>query len=101
MNGQIDSKNFVLVPEAVINEIREYLVKILSREERADDTTSANLEDWITEKDTQRLLGKKTTTLYNLRVAGKLVSTKIGNKTFYSKSSIMKLLDNNKRGRTK
>jgi len=95
-NDSANIHNLVLVPETVINELVEGIRELRSREYYTNTTSPINLKDWITEKDTQKLLGKKTTTLYNLRRQGKLVSTKNGNTTYYSMESIMKLLDDNK-----
>lgn len=49
------------------------------------------LENWITEKETMILLKTKKTTLYNLRKAGKLVSTNT-RPIFYCLNSINEFL---------
>ena len=51
---------------------------------------------WLSEKEMQARSGLKTTSLWKLRVDGKLVSSKIGKRTYYKLSSFLELLENNK-----
>ena len=52
-------------------------------------------EKWLTELQTQNILGKKTTSLWALRRKGKLKFSKIGGKIFYCAKSIERLLERN------
>lgn len=88
--------NLVVMPEDALNELLETQKNILSSLTNSDNQNSFG--DWLDEKSTQKVLGKKTTTLWSLRKKGLLTYTKIGNKIFYSKSDILKLLEANKQG---
>lgn len=67
---------------------------VLTKVERT--TKPSSLEEWITEKEAQDVLGKKATSLWSHRKNGELVYTKIGKKTYYSRESVMALLNANK-----
>lgn len=54
------------------------------------------LQKWLTEKEAQEALEKGTTALWNLRKQGKIKSSKIGGKTYYSVESIQSYLNANK-----
>ncbi|MCC6279274.1 MAG: helix-turn-helix domain-containing protein [Saprospiraceae bacterium] len=51
----------------------------------------------MTEKEVQELTGKKATTLWKMRNKGLLEFTKINNKVFYNRESIIGLMEQNKR----
>lgn len=89
-------QNLIVMPEEAYNELLETQKNILSN--LTNSETQNSFGDWLTEKDTQKILGKKTTTLWSLRKKGLLTYTKVGNKIFYSKSDILKLLEANKQG---
>lgn len=74
--------------ESLLHEIKSKIDSLISNPQK-------DLGDWIPEKAAQELTGKKTTSLWKLRVAGKLVASKIGGKVFYRKSGIIQLLENN------
>ena len=59
--------------------------------------SSSPIKKWLSEKETQDLLGKKATTLWKMRNKGLLEFTKINNKVFYSKESIDRLMEHNKK----
>ena len=52
--------------------------------------------NYIPESEAKKLLDKKTTWFWQMRTNGKLPFSKVGNKVFYQKSDIVKLLENNK-----
>ena len=54
------------------------------------------IPEWVPEKEMQTRTGLKTTALWKLRFEGKIVSSKIGRKTYYQLSSFFKLLENNR-----
>ena len=53
----------------------------------------SSLQNWISEKEAQSILGKKVTSLWKLRKEGQIISTKVGHKIFYSMKSIQELLE--------
>jgi hypothetical protein len=55
-----------------------------------------DLGDWLSEDETRALLNRGATSLWDLRKRKKIIYTKIGNQIFYSKDSILKLLERNK-----
>jgi len=57
--------------------------------------SNLQLSDWLTEAQTQEMLGCKTTKLWQLRSEGKIKFSKIGSKTFYKLSSILNYLEEN------
>jgi hypothetical protein len=89
--------NLLVIPEDAINELLENQKTIMSVISN-DENSSSGIGDWIPEKEAQRILGRKTTTMYNLRSTGRIETTKFGSKVFYSKSSILKFLEANKKG---
>jgi hypothetical protein len=50
---------------------------------------------WLTEIETQQLLGCRGTKLWQMRSKGLLKSSKFGSKTFYRLSSIIEVLEKN------
>ena len=50
---------------------------------------------WLSEAEMQDLTGFKTTKLWQLRVQGRLKSSKIGKKTFYNLNSWLRMLEEN------
>lgn len=51
------------------------------------------VEEWLTEKEVQLLIGLKTTSLWKLRRLGRIKYSKIGQKVFYSKKSILRYFE--------
>lgn len=73
-------------------------------EQKIDDLNSRafnrseSLDDWIDETTVRHLTGLGKSTLYKLRQAGKLTSSRFGErKVFYRKSDLKKLLDKNEK----
>jgi hypothetical protein len=58
-------------------------------------STELQIPGWLSEKEMQACSGLKTTSLWKLRIEGKLVSSKIGKRTYYQLSSFLDLLENN------
>jgi len=54
-----------------------------------------NLGDWLNEDQAKELLGYGTTSLWGLRRTGKIESSKVGGRTYYSRSSIIEYLEKN------
>jgi hypothetical protein len=86
-----------LVPQEFLEEIsekQELILELLSGERESNQT----LGDFISEADASKMLGRKTTWFWNLRKKGILPFTKVGNKVFYAKQDILKMLEQNKKG---
>lgn len=88
------AEKLVILPEYKYREITEKLNALLHAVSIPTEH-SVRLPEWLTEKETQRLLGKKTTALWKLRNEGKILFSKIGGSTFYSLTSIKKFLEKN------
>ena len=56
--------------------------------------TGRYTKDWLKSNEVRKLLGISPNTLQNLRVTGKLYSSKVGGIHYYRFSEIEKLLDN-------
>jgi len=99
MSSKEQQTTFILLPEAEFKGLLEMKDKVDRILELLQDGSKGKegVGNFISEKDAQRLLGKKYSSLYNLRVNGKLAFTKIGNKTFYSTKDITGLLEANTR----
>jgi hypothetical protein len=86
----------IVVPKDFLTELKENQERIIDMLGSFKPEADA-IGDYITEKEASKLLGRKTTWFWNLRKIGKLPFTKVGNKIFYQKASIIQLLDANKR----
>lgn len=86
---------FILLPKTQLDELVNKLDKVL---EIVTDNAGKPLQigDWIPEKEAQALLQVKTTTLWSLRRRNKVKWTKTNRKVYYSKSSILGLLEKGK-----
>jgi hypothetical protein len=90
-------QSFVLTPQDSLNEILKVQKEIISVLSKGENQ-SAGIGDWIPEKEAQKILGKKVTSLWDLRKRGKLTFTKVGNKVFYSRNNIIKFMESNMKG---
>lgn len=86
-------QNLCLIPEDVLDDIKNTQLKILSFFEASNKD---ELGDYITEKQAKELLKKKSTWFWSMRKTGQLKFSKIGKAIYYSKSDIMKLFEQNK-----
>lgn len=82
---------FILIPQKQFTDLEEKVNKLLE----ISSSKMAKMEDWISEKEAQALLGLKETSMWALRKRKQLVFSKIGSKTFYSLKSIERLLNKN------
>lgn len=57
----------------------------------------AVMKDWIDQEEAMRITSLKKSSLYELRKAHRLTSSKLGRKTFYRLSEIENMLDENER----
>lgn len=91
---------FVLVPEQTLRDIHESLIQLKEAVLGSQNQdTEPLMGNYINEKQAQKLLGKKSTTLWKLRQEGKLGFAKVGNKVYYDKGDIELLLKENKKKR--
>ena len=81
---------------ADIIRLHQKMDRIISIIQQLPTTHNTNLGDWLTEEQAQELLQRKTTSLWDLRKQKKIIASKIGNRTFYDKSSIIEYLEKNK-----
>lgn len=58
--------------------------------------SSENLDRWLTEEQTRELMQRGGTSLWDLRKRKKIVSSKIGNRTYYDRESIINYIEKNK-----
>lgn len=82
-----------LLPLAKYDELNKELKEI----KEAIKNPPAVFLEWISEKETQHLLGLKATSLWALRKKKSIRYSKIGGKTFYNLPSIEKYLDKNEK----
>jgi len=89
--------SFKLISETDYHKLNSKLDRILAVFEEKNIRAQQPLGKWMTEKEAQELTGKKQTTLWKMRNKGLLEFTKINNKVFYNRESIMALMEQNKR----
>jgi hypothetical protein len=87
-------EDHILLPQSKLQEITSRLDEI-NTTIRESIGRQITFSDWIPEKEAQKLLGLKATSLWALRRKKKIAFSKVGSKTFYSLKSISKLLDKN------
>lgn len=93
-------QQFILLPEDDYNRLNEKLdsiILMLNGDDAPNGKSNAIGGKWITEKEAQRLTGKKATTLWKMRTSGELTFTKLNNRVYYDKENILSLLEKNKR----
>ena len=92
-------EEYLLVPKSWLKSISDNQQKILSLlESGANPAGPTGIGDYIPETEAKKLLGRKTTWFWNMRTSGQLPFAKVGNKIFYLKEDIKKMLDNHKQG---
>src|SRR5687768_11471532 len=96
LNGSL-----ILVPESLLYEMVKRQDAIDKKQDRIitlleKGITSEIPGNYIPEEDAKELLDRKTTWFWQMRSSGKLAFTKVGNRIFYAKADIQKLLDNNR-----
>lgn len=98
MRNDANEQGYFLVPKTWLSAIEEAQRKILSLLEKGNNTAETGIGDYISEAEAKKLLGKKTTWFWQMRTSGRLPFAKVGNKVFYQKSDIIKLLERNRKG---
>lgn len=96
---EMKEEGYFLIPKLWLKAIEETQRKILLILENGGNSSAASsIGDYITEGEAKKLLGRKTTWFWQMRTSGRLPFAKVGNKVFYQKSDIIKLLENNRKG---
>lgn len=92
------NQSFSLLPNEKLKELDQKLDIILSLLQKKSKENSLNIigGKWISEKDAQKILGKKATSLWKMRRDGELSYTKIRNDVFYDFECILKRFEKNK-----
>ena len=85
-----------MVPEEEYEALTAKVDQILSILSKEDRPVVSKLNGWLSEKETQELLGLKYGTLYNLRTNGDITFSKVGGKVFYNEKDVLKLIEKNK-----
>jgi hypothetical protein len=94
LNRDGETGSLFVTPKAFLDSLSEKVNKILTFLENSSGKDQVG--DYITEPEAQKLLGRKTTWFWSLRKRGLLSFAKVGNKIFYSRRDIEKLLENHK-----
>lgn len=89
-----ETGSFILVPKDFLNLLMEGQRKILALLENVPEKNQ--LGDYVSENEAQKMLGRKSTWFWSMRSKGKLPFAKVGNKVFYSRKDIVKLLEDHK-----
>lgn len=94
MRNDENEQGYFLVPKSWLNTIEETQQKILSLLEKGNNSMGpTSIGDYIPETEAKKLLGKKTTWFWQMRTSGRLPFAKVGNKVYYQKTDIIKLLE--------
>jgi hypothetical protein len=80
----------VIVPKDFLERMNENLIKLLKLSDKEKD----QLTDILSEKEAQKLIGRKTTWFFEMRKSGRLPYTKLGSKVFYKKVDLINLMQN-------
>jgi hypothetical protein len=88
-------KIIVITEDQLKQLLKDSFLEIISKIPVEQNVDSVG--DYIEEKQASQMLGRKTTWFYNMRISGKLPYTKVGSKTFYSKSDLLKIMENNRK----
>jgi len=83
---------FLLVPQEDVEEIRNTLRDIKGQLSGNKNKVKV-LGDYISEKEAQELLNRKTTWFWQKRKSGELSGKKAGNQWFYKKEDIIRFIE--------
>lgn len=70
--------------------------RIASIVEGIPSTHRTDLGEWLTEEQARELLQRGATSLWDLRKRKKITASKIGNRTYYERQSIINYIEKNK-----
>lgn len=83
----------IKLEQKVLNSKLDRVISIL---QQLPTTHNTNLGDWLSEEQARELLHYGTTKMWELRKQKKIKFSKVGNRTMYSRESIIKLIEKNK-----
>ena len=89
-------EDLVLVPYSFLAELKQGQERIIVLLEKNPPVGNGIPGGYIPEQVAQDLLGRKTTWFWQMRSSGQLAFTKVGNRVFYAKADIQRLLDNHR-----
>lgn len=84
---------FLLVPKDELDEIKSVLNDIKSCVNKKDNNKNHSLGEYISEKEAQEMLNRKTTWFWQKRKSGQLTGKKAGNQWFYHKKDIISFIE--------
>jgi hypothetical protein len=85
---------FALVPIEMLQSILDNQEEILAVLKGGNTPTTESVGDYITEAQAKKLIGRQTSWFWQMRKAGQLSFSKVGNKIFYIKNDILNLIKN-------
>ena len=83
--------DLAIVPKEFLEGINDKLIKLLKLTDKEKD----QLPDVLSEKEAQKLLGRKTTWFFDMRKTGRLPYSKLCSKVFYKKEDLFNLMQKN------
>ncbi|MFN8321241.1 MAG: helix-turn-helix domain-containing protein [Chitinophagales bacterium] len=79
-----------------INKLNRKIDRISAIVQGLPTTHNTDLGEWLTEEQARELLQRGATSLWDLRKRKKITASKIGNRTYYNRQSIINYIDKNK-----
>jgi predicted DNA-binding transcriptional regulator AlpA len=89
---QMDNR-YIILPAGDIEEIKEKLTLILNNISNGNGKENSIHSDFLDQKAAEKYLGKKCTWFWQMRKSNRLFPKKLGNKNYYRKSELDKLLE--------
>ncbi|MGD9992897.1 MAG: hypothetical protein AB7S69_06330 [Salinivirgaceae bacterium] len=86
---------FFMLPQKDVDEIRDTLKDIQGKLSGKNSKENI-LGDYVSEKEAQELLNRKTTWFWQKRKTGELIGKKAGNQWFYKMADIQGFIENGK-----
>ena len=80
---------YVSVPQSVFDELFEKINIIMEHIEGS----KPKLKDFYEDAELREILGRKSTAMWELKASGRLPFYKIGRKSFYKKSEVLKPIE--------
>lgn len=87
---QDSSQILYMIPKTQLDQILETQQRIL---QILEGNGSQKMNDYLSEEEVKKMLGRKTTWFWRMRNIGKLSYTKVGGKVFYFRKDIEKLIE--------
>lgn len=95
---ETQNKSYLLITEEEITPIIEKaLQRALAGQNQFQSNKEVLMEDMVSQEEAMKLLGRKNTWFYNMRMTGQLHGTKSANKWWYNKSDLQNFIRNGQR----